>query len=236
MLQLISKKGRFEAWRLEPLPGNEQQQQGGQGQAGQSMDDVQSSGEDWASSLGGQAMAKFARSQRNTARRRVEVQPDTQDLYLNQRGSLVFTGTALVCALCAQLSAAMPAAECASGKIARRTARRCRGRRMQHWCSQPAVGIRADARWLGPAGSLHSRGSASTIFLDLETGQVPQRRLAGCEGLVIRVSCDSTPFLLQLFTGAQLAPLGSVCSRQTSVLQLPLAPCTAEPARRLHRG
>ena len=93
--QLISKKGRFEAWRLDPLPQELEAQQAQVTQSQQSVDDPTASGDDWATSLSSKALSKFARSQRNTARRREPVQPDAQDLFLNERGSLVFSGALL---------------------------------------------------------------------------------------------------------------------------------------------
>ena len=83
---------------------------------------------------------------------------------------------------------------------------------------------------IAATGSLHSRGSSSTIFLDLETGEVPVRRLAGCEGLVMRVSCDTTPFLLQLFTG--VAGRQQICcqhlSSETAAAHVIVVSCSVE--------
>lgn len=93
-MQVICKKGRFGAWRLEQV--GQEQRQDPSPQASQSVDDPLRSGDDpsWGGALSAKALNKYAKSQRNVGRRKAPVQQDTADMYLNQRESLLFSGAA----------------------------------------------------------------------------------------------------------------------------------------------
>ena len=94
MTQVICKKGRFGAWRLEQVGPEQRPEQSPS--ASQSVDDPMRSGDDmtWGGALSSSALSKYAKSQRKVARRRAPVEQDRADMYLNQRESLLFSGAA----------------------------------------------------------------------------------------------------------------------------------------------
>ena len=94
MTQVICKKGRFGAWRLEQVGPEQRPEQSPS--ASQSVDDPMRSGDDmtWGGALSSSALSKYAKSQRRVARRRAPVEQDRADMYLNQRESLLFSGAA----------------------------------------------------------------------------------------------------------------------------------------------
>ena len=52
-----------------------------------------------------------------------------------------------------------------------------------------------------PAGSLHQRGSKAVIGMEMEADEQGRWPLQDCEGLMMRIGSNGSPFQLQLRTG-----------------------------------